>query len=473
MTPTENLREQHTRAIATLGEVSCEVSAYRAVDDDALLEFARMCAAQQRMIGAAAAVIAGEIARRSAASLGSAGLAQRTGYRTAENLVRATTGQTGRQSAASIHIGRLTQEAADLGTLDPETGLPAVCPHPWLATVAEAVVSGSMSVSAAESLTSGLGGPTANVSEGDLASAAEVLCSESASLDADRLFRRARALRDALDESGIADREAERRNARSLRLIRRPDGMARLSWAMDPETAAHVGELFDRATSPRRGGPRFIGGEDGDLAGRITADTRTTEQLASDVFLELLRQGSAADSSRLLASGAPVLRLLVSQSALDARAGHGRIEGHPDPVSLETVERIACSGAVIPVVFGSDGQPLDVGREQRLFTRRQRVALATRDGGCRFPGCDRPPSWTEAHHIRHWVRDRGGSNVSDGMLLCRHHHLLCHNNHWEIERHGSEYLLIPPTDIDPAQTAMPMPTKSEALRELVPETARR
>ena len=249
--------------------------------------------------------------------------------------------------------------------------------------------------------------------------------------------------------------------------------MARLSWIMDPETAAHVGELFDRATSPRRGGPRLIGGEDGDLAGRITTDTRTTEQLASDVFLELLRQGSAADSSQLLASGAPVLRLLVSQSALDARAGHGRIEGHPDPVSLETVERIACSGALIPVVFGSDGQPLDVGREQRLFTRRQRVALAARDGGCRFPGCDRPPSWTEAHHIRHWVRDRGGSNVSDGMLLCRHHHLLCHNNHWEIERDGGEYLLIPPADIDPAQTAMPMPTKSEALRELVAETARR
>lgn len=130
MTPTERLREQHARAIVTLGEVSCAVSAYRAVGDDALLEFARMCAAQQRMIGAAAAVIAGEIARRSAASLGSAGLAQRTGHRTAEDLVRATTGQTGRESASSIHIGRLTQEAADLGTLDPETGLPVVCPHP-------------------------------------------------------------------------------------------------------------------------------------------------------------------------------------------------------------------------------------------------------------------------------------------------------------------------------------------------------
>jgi hypothetical protein len=72
-------------------------------------------------------------------------------------------------------------------------------------------------------------------------------------------------------------------------------------------------------------------------------------------------------------------------------------------VSLETVERAACSGIVVPVLFGSEAQALDVGRERRLFTTRQRTALATRDGGCRFPGCERPPSWTEAHHIRHWA----------------------------------------------------------------------
>jgi hypothetical protein len=473
MTSTDLLRQQHSRAIAALGEVSRDVALYRATSDDALLEFARLCAEQQRLAGAAAAVIAGEIGRRSAVSLGGAGLAQRSGHRTVEELIRATTGQTARDSAASVRVGRLAQDAAGLGTTDPDTGLPVASVTPWLVEVAQSLVGGAMSVAAAESIRAGLGEPTDNVTPADLTAAARLLCHESLTLDADRLFRRARELRDTLDETGIGDREAERRNARSLRFIRLPNGMARLIWLMDPETAAHAGELFDRTTSPRRGGPRFVSGDDRDLADRITADTRTTEQLASDVFIELLRQGADADSSQLLGSGAPVVRMLVSAKSLDGRTGHGHIEGHPDPVSIETVERAACCGGVTPVSFDSEVQPLDVGREQRLFTRRQRIALAARDGGCRFPGCDRPPSWTEAHHIRHWGRDHGGTDVGEGILLCRHHHLLCHNNHWEIEHRGGDYSLVPPADIDPTRTPIPMPSRSTALRELMSEMARR
>ena len=180
----------------------------------------------------------------------------------------------------------------------------------------------------------------------------------------------------------------------SLSFVKLPDGMARLTWLMDPETAAVAGELFDRATSPRRGGPRFVDSDSANhrLAQRITDDTRTSEQLASDVFAELLRQGAVADSSQLLGSGAPVVRMIVIKEVLDSRTGHAHIEGHPDPVSIETVERAVCSSTVESLLFSADGQALDIGREQRRYTRQQRRALAVRDGGCRFPGCDRPPS---------------------------------------------------------------------------------
>src|SRR3546814_1221434 len=58
----------------------------------------------------------------------------------------------------------------------------------------------------------------------------------------------------------------------------------------------------------------------------------------------------------------------------------------------------------VPILFDSAGQVVNVGRDQRLFTARQRIALSARDGGCIWPGCDRPPSWCEAHHIDEWQR---------------------------------------------------------------------
>src|SRR5690606_13676877 len=132
--------------------------------------------------------------------------------------------------------------------------------------------------------------------------------------------------------------------------------------------------------------------------------------------------------------------------------GHGRIEGHPEPVSIDTVERHTCDSGTIDITFDTNGQAIDVGREQRLFTHRQRIALAARDGGCMAPGCERPPSWTEAHHIKHWNRDHGKTDLDNGILLCRHHHLLFHDHAWEIIRRDHEFWLIPPTHIDPHQT---------------------
>ncbi|MCU1581598.1 MAG: uncharacterized protein JWO01_986, partial [Microbacteriaceae bacterium] len=168
----------------------------------------------------------------------------------------------------------------------------------------------------------------------------------------------------------------------------------------------------------------------------------------------------------------PAVRVLVSAEHLAAgnltsRTGHGHIEGHPDPISIDTVERIACTNGIIPIHFDAHGQAVDVGREQRLFTRRQRIGLSVRDGGCRWPDCPRPPAWTEAHHVNHWQRDHGETSIDNGILLCRHHHLLLHDNHWEITKRDVDYWLIPPPGIDPDQTARPMPSKSPALHDHV------
>jgi hypothetical protein len=80
------------------------------------------------------------------------------------------------------------------------------------------------------------------------------------------------------------------------------------------------------------------------------------------------------------------------------------------------IRRLACDTAIIPLLLGGKSEPLDVGREKRSAIRYQRRVLAARDGGCAYPGCDRPVSWCGAHHIRHWAD--GGPTDIDKQIVC-------------------------------------------------------
>jgi len=150
----------------------------------------------------------------------------------------------------------------------------------------------------------------------------------------------------------------------------------------------------------------------------------------------------------------------------------GWINGHPDPLSPETVDRLVCGGGTTDVNFTEERVPLDVSSEQRLFNKKQRVALGAQFGGCGWvdeygnPTCERPPTWCEAHHVEHWYRDNGKTVMSNGYLLCKSHHLQLHNDHWEIIRRGPDFWLIPPLEVDPAQTPRQMRRNSDAYRDL-------
>jgi hypothetical protein len=449
-------------------------AAARSLDAQALIAAQGAIARARRDLDASAAVIAGEVAARSRPAAGHAGLAQQQGFRTAEALVQHATGSTAREAMTLVRVGAMIHDA----TAD-QSGAPAgPAAQPWLVPVGLAVASGTLSVAAAEAMRTGLrepneGDPNDTVSIEALTDAAATLVRVGSelnagfTLNADQLFRRARETRDDLDEAGIAVRERERRQLRSLRRWRKPDGMTRYIWELDPESAALVDGIYDQLTSPRRGGPRMIDKAEQKRAEALERDPRSTDQLASDGLLDLLLIAVGTDPRQLIGLRNPAVRVLVSAVDLAARTGHGRIEGHPDPISIETVERIACSNGIIPIHIDPNGQVIDVGREQRLFTRRQRIGLAARDGGCRWPECQRPPGWTEAHHVDHWKRDHGDTTLDNGILLCRHHHLLLHDNHWEISHHNADYWLIPPPEIDPDQTARPMPSKSAALHDLL------
>ena len=122
------------------------------------------------------------------------------------------------------------------------------------------------------------------------------------------------------------------------------------------------------------------------------------------------------------------------------------------PVPAATAQRCACDGIVRvvivdgiyrdsrtgeeldPVIAGlhlSAASLLDYGRAHRIVPDQLRRALAYRDRGCAFPGCNRPPAWTEAHHLIHWCVG-GQTCLENTVLLCSRHHHYVHEAGWRI-----------------------------------------
>jgi len=89
--------------------------------------------------------------------------------------------------------------------------------------------------------------------------------------------------------------------------------------------------------------------------------------------------------------------------------------------------------ALLPPPLGAPTELLDLGRATRVITPALRRALALRDGGCAAVGCDRPPPWTDAHHLVHWLHG-GPTSLDNLVLLCRTHHLAVHEHGWRLER---------------------------------------
>ncbi len=114
------------------------------------------------------------------------------------------------------------------------------------------------------------------------------------------------------------------------------------------------------------------------------------------------------------------------------RPGGPAVLGHlGEPIGAETARRLACDAGIIPVVLGSRSEALDIGRLSRVVPTALRRAVDLRDKTCRFPGCDRPPSWCDCHHLIHWAHG-GATCLANLILLCRFHHTRVHEYGWTL-----------------------------------------
>jgi 5-methylcytosine-specific restriction protein A len=182
-------------------------------------------------------------------------------------------------------------------------------------------------------------------------------------------------------------------------------------------------------------------------------DTRTMEQRQADALVDVV--GFVADHGDAtvlpwVGGQRPQVTVIVELADLENRARAACLDlgGNLTPTALRM---LCCDATVIPVVMNGAGQPLDVGRATRTIPDGLRRAVAARDRGCAHPGCDRPPTWCEIHHIKEW--SRGGETRLDNLvMLCRVHHREIHSTDWVV-RVAPDGLpeFRPPVFVDPEQ----------------------
>lgn len=164
-------------------------------------------------------------------------------------------------------------------------------------------------------------------------------------------------------------------------------------------------------------------------------EVRTRPQRMADALVELARQALTHGELPVTGGHRPQVVITLDWETLRTRTGAATTpDGHTRPgapLSPDTARRIACDAAVIPAVLGGTSQPLDIGHTTRVVPTGLRRALALRDGGCVFPGCTRPPSWCDAHHLQHWA-ENGPTTLTNLALLCGHHHRLTHRPGWDL-----------------------------------------
>ncbi|MGK5678238.1 DUF222 domain-containing protein [Actinoplanes sp. URMC 104] len=236
------------------------------------------------------------------------------------------------------------------------------------------------------------------------------------------------------DEAALARQEARAHQARGFTLSYPVNGQVRLSGTLGLEDAAVVHAALQPLCAP------------------TPDDQRRPAQRRADALVDVCRL--ALRTGELPESGgeAPQLAVTVAYDPLTQTLG-GATTDTGQRLSGDTARRLACDARLLPAVLGGAGQILDVGRTNRLVTGPLRRALTLRDRGCAFPDCDRPPRWTDAHHITAWTA--GGRTCLDNLvLLCRHHHRLIHQPAagWQI-RLGADRQpdFIPPPSVDPGR----------------------
>ncbi len=278
--------------------------------------------------------------------------------------------------------------------------------------------------------------------------AEHTLVGYAGTMDPIHLARTAQKLLDTLDPDGDDEpRDPADRAELALGTRDARTGLTPIRGRLDDQTVAAFIAATDPLAKPR---PETDGIKD-----QRPAATRLAHALTAvlDAYLTL-GDGPIQGGER------PHVTMTVDFDTITGQLGPATLDATGSTVPPAVTRRILCDCNLIPAVLGSAAEPLDIGRATRIWPTGIRRAAILRDGGCVFPGCDRPARWADLHHIWFWA-DGGPTSLANAAVLCGHHHTLIHGGDWQI-RMGTDGHpeVIPPTWIDPAQR----PRRNHRLR---------
>jgi Domain of unknown function (DUF222)/HNH endonuclease len=228
-----------------------------------------------------------------------------------------------------------------------------------------------------------------------------------------------RHYRHAVDVCGFAAEQVEQVENRRLSLSTWFDGSLLLSGVLDSVGGAALRAALEPLA--RKSGAH---------------DDRNRERRFADALVELASGGEQPAQIQVTSS----LETLLGLAGAPAAEMEFSL-----PVSSKTIERLACDCSITRVLLNSESTVIDVGRSKRVVSEPGRRALRARDGSCRWPGCERPASWSAAHHLVHWIHG-GTTDLDNLILLCHRHHWMVHEGKWQLVRSDDGRMLtIPPT----------------------------
>ncbi len=422
-------------AVAVVGDARQALTALRdtefwKVPDADLLLVARDLEALGRLVFTAQVHLAGEVdTRRLAGTHGAASTAA---------LLRTTLGVSHSDAASMVRTA-----AAVLPQKIPSGGeLPPVLP-----LLAEALEEGAIGADQTRTVVTTMTKLPARVDEDTRLLCQQQLVANGRITEPAPFAVFARAVLIALDEGQDFDDDPPADHVEFSLGTRNPNtGLTRVSGQLDDLGVEIVNQAIGGLSAP-------VGPNAG------AADPRPAATRRGHALLEVLRRYLDLGDAPMQGGERPHITVTMTLDDLRAATGDGRaprtggmgLLDFGGPITAAQARTLACDAMIVPAVLGSPSQVLDVGSASRLFPIAIRRALVLRDKGCAFPGCDRPPAWTDAHHVIFWA-DQGETSYRNGCLPCRHHHSEVHRGNWDI-RFADDGVpeFLPPAWIDAAR----------------------